>query len=789
MPVKKIYKKKTTTGSGPSYSTDIGTTSCLVIVESPSKCAKIEGYLGPKYKCIASKGHIRELAGLKSIAVRANYEPTFTIIKEKASHVSWMKDIIKQYPKNSIYVATDDDREGEGIAWHIMSMFDLPIETTKRILFHEITQKAILDAIGKPLLLNMDLVKAQHARQILDMIVGFKISPHLWKHVRGGKDNALSAGRCQTPALRLIYDRENEISAHPLEMKYKVVGSFTPQNISFQLNQETDDMINIETFLEKSKTFSHMLEIKDPRESIRQPPAPFHTSSLLQSASNVLHMSPKVTMQTAQILYQNGLITYMRTENAKYAQPFVETVKTYILANYAENFVGNLEKITNTDTKNPHEGIRVTNIGTRTIASSEGRESALYQLIWRNTIESCMSPAQYQVIPLEIRAPNLGEMECAYKHNLEIPRFLGWKVIKGEKDNDEGLYLYLKTLCGSKKTIVKFQKIECEVAARNKISHYTESSLVQKLEELGIGRPSTFAMLVETIQERDYVKRGDILGQTVKCRNYTLHSTKILEKRDIEKVLGGEKDKLHILPVGILCIEFLLKYFDNLFAYDYTKKMEEELDRISNGQNGDQWFTVCKNCSEDISRLSKNLGKVEKTAYMIDDRHEISFQQYGPCIKRTSETGEITYLPIKEGLEINLEKARNREYALSDILAFENDNLGMYQQTDVKLKRGKYGAYLENGSKKYSLKEYSGDVETITLAQAIEYIESLNAETATTGTPLSADMSIRHGKYGAYVYYKTKDMKKPQFLSLKKYEYEEKEPGEIIEWITQKYLS
>ena len=783
MPVKRSYNNKR------NESVYIGTTSYLIIVESPSKCAKIEGYLGSKYKCIASKGHIRELVGLKSIAVRSNYKPTFTIIKEKASHISWMKEIIKQYPKESIYVATDDDREGEGIAWHIMMLFNLPLETTKRILFHEITQKAIMDAISKPLIINMDLVKAQHARQILDIIVGFKISPYLWKHVRGGKDNALSAGRCQTPALRLIYDREKEITEHPLEMKYKVTGIFTPQKLMFQLNQESDDKMEIETFLEHSKTFTHMLSLKAEKKSIRHPPRPFHTSGLLQTASNVLHMSPKVTMQTAQKLYQSGLITYMRTENAKYAQPFVETVKKYILDNYAETYIGDLEKVTNTDTKNPHEGIRVTNIGTRTIDALEGREKALYQLIWRNTLESCMPAATYQIHPLEISAPNLGKKVGFYKHNLEIPIFLGWKIIKGEKENDEGTYLYIKTLCGAGKSVIQFQKIESEVAVRNKITHYTESSMVQKLEDLGIGRPSTFATLVETIQDRGYVKRGDITGIPVVCTNFVLFPSKILEKQEIEKVLGGEKDKLSILPVGILCIEFLLKYFENLFDYDYTKNMESDLDNISRGSQEKGWYDICNNCVNEITKLSKKLGQVEKTAYTIDDEHEISFQQYGPCVKRTSQEGTITYLPIKENIEIDLEKARNGEYKLNDVLAFEKENLGMYQGHEIKIKKGKYGTYLENGEHNYSLKGYSGDLDRVTIKDAIDYIESFSKEKPCKGEILNKEMSIRSGKYGAYVYYKTSEMKKPQFLSLNKFDYVSKEPREIIEWITQKYLS
>ena len=789
MPPKKTYKKAAYV-KAPSFSTEIGTTSYLVIVESPSKCAKIEGYLGPQYKCIASKGHIRELVGLKSISIRSQYEPNFTIIKEKADHVKWMKTVIAQYPKKAIFVATDDDREGEGIAWHIMTLFDLPINTTKRIVFHEITHDAVLNAVNTPNILDMNLVKAQHARQILDVIVGFKVSPHLWKHVRGGKDNALSAGRCQTPALRLVFDREKEITENPLEMKYKVTADFTPLHISFQLNQETTSESDMKSFLEISKTFSHLLEIKEVRESIRQPPKPFHTSGLLQAASNALHMSPKVTMQTAQILYQSGLITYMRTENIKYAPPFVEAVRKYILENHDSKFVGDTEKVTNTDTKNPHEAIRVTSISMENVSTLGPREASLYKLIWRNTLESCMSPAIYQMIPLEVSAPNLGKQVARYLHSLEIPRFLGWKVVKGEKESDESKYLQLKTLYVGRTTEISFHQIESEVVARNKLTHYTESTLVQKLEDLGIGRPSTFAMLVETIQDRGYVKMGDILGKPVNCTDFRLSSDKILEIRKTEKIMGSEKSKLSILPTGILCIEFLLKYFDSLFDYEYTKNMEIILDEISSGLNGSvPWYDVCERCNLEITRLSKQIEAVTKEVYMIDDAHELLFSQYGPSIKKSGKDGAVTYLPVKAGLEIDLEKIRGGKYELHDLLAFEKECLGIYRDTEVKIKKGKYGDYLEYGSEKVSLKDYDGDVSTIQLTQAIEFIESKKETTGPTNIPLNDTMSIRSGKYGPYVYYKTKEMKKPKFLSLRGCDYKTKSVCEITDWIKENHES
>lgn len=787
MPPKKFYKKKSYGSySKPSYSTSIGHTSYLIIVESPSKCQKIEGYLGGQYKCIASKGHFREIVGLKQIAIRSNFEPSFSLVKEKSSHVSWMRDIIKQYPKSAVFLATDDDREGEGIAWHICDVFDLPIETTKRILFHEITQKAILDAVANPTTLNMDLVKAQHARQVLDMVVGFKVSPHLWKHVRGGRDNALSAGRCQTPALRLVYEREKEYRNSVLEMKYKIMGDFTPQNIGFVLNREMDVPELVEEFMKKSVDFDHVLSMKEERKSEKQPPRPFHTSHLLQTASNVLGMSPKITMQTAQNLYQNGLITYMRTENAKYAPPFVNSVKEYILGKYGESCLGNLQKITNYDKKNPHEGIRVTNIQTSSIQLGP-RENKLYSLIWRNTLESCMSPAIYRVFPLEISAPCINNDVLVYKKNIELPVFLGWKSVQGEKEDNQALYLYVKGICANGNAIVPYEKLTSELVVHNKVTHYNESSLVKKLEDLGIGRPSTFAMLVETIQERSYVKLGNIEGKEVECKNFVLEKGKKLVNKLVRKTVGNENNKLYLEPVGQLCIEFLLKYFTDLFEYDYTKHMEEELDKIAQG-TVQQWYDVCSNCYKEIGVMSKVLSKVEKEAYKIDEHHEISFQQYGPCIKKTVDD-VVSFLPIKKDIELSLEKAKNGEYSLDDLVAIQQEGLGKYQDKEILLKQGKFGYYLSYNDENFSLKDYEDNPETINLPQAILYIQEKNQEKASSKhIILNEHMSIREGKYGPYVFYKTENMKKPQFFSLKKCNFQEQTKKETLQWIQDTYF-
>ena len=440
----KYYKKK---------QCDVGGAIYLIIVESPSKCTKIESYLGQNYKCIASRGHIRELGSLKNIDMKNDFTPTFTIIKDKVTHVQEMRTIIGQFRKENVIIATDDDREGEAIGWHICDVFHLPIQTTKRILFHEITKPAISKAIENPTTLHMDLVKAQHARQILDILVGFKISPHLWKHIFSSKKNALSAGRCQTPALRLIYDNEKERDSKEDIRKYKVHGYFTSKNLDCVLNHEFVQESDMVTFMEKTTTHQHIMTLGQERSTTKGAPKPFNTSKLLQTASSQLHTSPKQTMQLCQTLYQNGYITYMRTDSTKYAPPFLDTAKEYVVEHYDESYVGDHSLIVNKSKDNPHEAIRVTSLKRSNIQSDNSRERSMYNLIWRNTLESCMADARYNVLPVSISAPTIviekkSKKPC-YQYNLEIPLFLGWKTVTAKDSGIEeanGMKMYFQTL-------------------------------------------------------------------------------------------------------------------------------------------------------------------------------------------------------------------------------------------------------------------------------------------------------------------------------------------------------
>jgi len=781
---KRTYKK-TTEKTSPHLSS----AKYLIIVESPSKCAKIESYLGPDYCCIASKGHIREIDGIKSIDTKKTYEPTFSIVDEKKAHVDQMRKVIENFEKQNIILASDDDREGEAIAWHICKTFDLPVETTKRIIFHEITKPAILKSVQSPIYINMDLVHAQHARQVLDIIVGFRVFPFLWKYLYNNKSNSLSAGRCQTPALRLVYDNEMKKNAG-IETKYKTIGNFLEKRIPFELNYEFDSSEQVIDFLEKSKTQQHKIALQSPKDAIKTSPKPFHTSRLLQVANNLLHISPKETMNLCQILYQSGHITYMRTESSQYSKPFLEQAEKFILGEYKNNkYLGDFSKIENNDASNPHEAIRVTHLETKTISNTDDtRLASMYRLIWRNTLESCMSDAKYNNIKATISAP----FDKKYEYTIEIPIFLGWKIVSDKSEMETssigtGLHLYLQSIEKSEKP-VNYNSIESAVVVRNKHQHYTEASLINTLEDLGIGRPSTFASIVETIQDRGYVKKINIEGTLTKCEEFKLIN-KDIEKIEKEKVFGNEKNKLVIQPTGILTVEFLIKNFENLFSYEYTKNMESQLDLVSSGKEKD-WSIICHNCDNEIKDLSKTIKNIAKQTYPIDNTHEVVFQAYGPSIKHTLEDGTVEYLATKKDMKIDLEKLKEGSYSLDDLIEIKNDYLGKYEGEDMYIKNGKFGPYVEWGDKRESIKEIQKPLNEITLSDIEKHLlDSSNKKEKNVLRILSDDFSVRKGKFGAYVFYKRKDMAKPQFLNIKKFEqgFITCDKNDFISWLIETY--
>ena len=460
----------------------------LVIVESPAKCQKIESYLGSGFKCIASYGHIQELPGIKNIEMDNNFHPNFQPLQSKSQQITKIRTMINK--ASEVLIATDDDREGEGIGWHLCEVFSLPL-TTKRIIFHEITKTAIQRAVANPGRLNLDLVHAQQARQILDVLVGYKISPILWQHISRNSKTGLSAGRCQTPALRIVYDNQKDIDASPGKKVYNTTGYFTQLNLPFALNHNFEIISfnsatnTMEDYLEKSVEFDHIYSCSKPKSTTKNPPTPFTTSSLQQKASSELNISPKETMSICQTLYEAGLITYMRTDSTTFSLEFIQKASDFIKDKYGDPYLNeNVNSLSERKVEKPkkgkkskkeeennaqeaHEAIRPTDVTMEKIADSySAKERKMYNLIWSVTVESCMSPAKYLSIAAKITAP----MDKEYKHNEELAEFAGWKIVRGY-DKENSNYTFLLTI--KNKSKVNYNKITAKVSIKDLKSHYT----------------------------------------------------------------------------------------------------------------------------------------------------------------------------------------------------------------------------------------------------------------------------------------------------------------------------
>lgn len=791
-------------------------TYTLVIVESPAKCKKIEQYLGPGYKCVASFGHIRELNGLKSIDISSNFSPKYNLIKTKIQQISKIKKLVQG--SNEVLLATDDDREGESIAWHICETFKLNPLTTKRILFNEITKTALTNAVRNPTKINMDTVYAQQARQILDLLVGYKISPMLWKFIKQDGPNPLSAGRCQTPALKLVFENQQEINNSVPKTIYNTTGYFTKLVLNFSLDKDFEDVKMVESFLEESVNFDHIYTLNEPKNTIKNPPTPFTTSSIQQAISNDFHISPKETMIILQKLYEDGYITYMRTDSKTYSSEFIEKAKSYIHEQFGEEYIHeNINRLCNNQNQNEdkkeeelndssksktksktsekskkkddkvkpqeaHEAIRPTDILLDELPNSyDNKERKIYKLIWRHTLESCMSPATYKSITANISAP----FNNNYKHINEKNIFPGWKIVSGYEDNSKS-FTYLQSLKNG--SIIEYKKITSVVSIKDMKSHYSEARLVQLLEEKGIGRPSTYSSLIDKIQQRGYVSKQNVEGKKIKCIDFELIDDELSEKES-ERVFGNEKNKLVLTPIGSDVCEFLYKFYDDLFKYDYTKYMEDVLDIIANGDK--IWHELCNECNEQIDHLSKNIREISESS-----------QNENP----TENKEEITLLQNLKSRSISRPKPTNKK-------------LGKYNNEDLILKKGKYGLYVVWGENKKSVNEIKKSEEDITLEDVIsildrpfldKYIENKNnaerdyANNNHNSIPknneesnnankmiryLNNELSIRNSKYGDYIFYKTKAMLKPKFLKLKGYsgDYKNDSLETIINWIKQTY--
>jgi len=765
----------------------------LVIVESPAKCGKIEKYLGPGYKCIASYGHIQQLNGLKSIDISNNFNPNFSHIASKGLQISKIRKAITD--SDEVMLATDDDREGEAISWHICKVFGLSTETTKRIIFHEVTKPALERAVKNPKTLDMNIVYAQLSRQVLDLLVGYKISPVLWANISRNSKTGLSAGRCQTPALRIVYDNQKEIECSPGRKVYNTTAYFTKRGLPFVLGKNFDNEDSMGDFLENSVEFDHIYKCNKPKKTTKTPPSPFTTSTLQQTASSELRISPKETMKICQKLYELGKITYMRTDSKTYCSEFIQKADKYITKRWSKEYVHeNIERLsertaekskknkkttkkTDSTTQEAHEAIRPTEIERETLSEDlSPKEHKMYKLIWCNTVESCMSPANYMSLSALVSSP---EADTTYKYSTEQVVFPGWKVVRGYTE-EEPMFAYLQTL--KQCSLVNYSKIMAKVSMKDLKAHYTEAKLVQLLEQKGIGRPSTFSSLIDKIQERGYVKKDNIQGKTLICTDFELIGNELSEI-ETSRQFGNEKNKLVIQPLGVLVLEFLLLHYESLFNYTYTAEMEKSLDVIAKGEK--IWYELCDKCLQEINRLSGDLGPVTREVIKIDDYHTYMIAKYGPVIKYTNGD-DTSFKPVKK--DIDLDRLRRGEYSLVEIIEAKSNLgrvLGEYEGDNLILKTGKYGLYVVWGENKKNLNYLEIDENDICLENVVPYLQS----TPGTIRVLNHSLSIRNGKYGDYIFYKTKTMTKPKFLKLKglKLDYKNCDKEKLLGWIKNTY--
>ena len=817
----------------------------LLIVESPAKCSTIVSHLGAdKYMCVATFGHLRELGGLQDIDTTFAEVPQFHVMDSKKAQIEKIRGLIAECKET--YLMTDNDREGAGIAYHVCHMFDLPIATTKRIVFNEITKPALERAIQSPQLLNMDAVHAQIARQTLDMLVGFKITPTLWSHVAG---SALSAGRCQTPALRLIYDNQREIDAAAEgRVVFETVGYFTKLNLKYDLNKGHPSAEACCAFLHASAAFEHVIRAPEMRPFSKAPPQPLTTCALQQQASNELNFSPADTMLACQHLYEGGYITYPRTDSRVYSVPFLEHARAYITEKWGEKYVGiqepepaperrkdtdqdnASETIDSSDIKKPkkrivvkrkktqdkdkpleseepadvkpqeaHEAVHVTSLHCLAVPETmTAKEQRLYRMLWRHSAESCMSPSTGKTLTSCITAPESRE----YRHSVERTEFAGWRIVaasqqKATDDSSAAHWSFFQAIVPN--SVIKYNKLQSRMHIRELKSHYSEASLVSMLEERGIGRPSTFSSLVHKIQERGYVVKQDVSGRVVRCTNYDLDGG-ILSQTVEEREFGNEKNRLVIQPLGRMVLEFLCAHFAELFDYDYTKRMEQQLDHVSSGEK--RWSDVCADCLSCVDRLLSQLDSKGLTKCAIplgDGAHEFIMGKYGPLIRNCADK---TIQPVRKDIEVDYAKLQRGEYRMGDLVSSANNTnnpnnttknlcklLGKYNGADLFLRTGKYGPYLTWGDQKQSLPHLKNshatvneNVDEIPLSydeavRCIKKDDDASSTTSNSSTPLNSNpailreigphASVRNGQYGPYIYYKNPKMKTPAFISLR----------------------
>ena len=732
----------------------------LVIVESPAKAKTIEKYLGKDFHVLSSVGHIRSIVkktkdGTPPIDVANDFFAVYEVDPEKKKVITELKKNVKAVGKDNVWLATDEDREGEAIAWHLCKVLDLPIETTKRIVFHEITKDAITAAIKNPRTVDMNLVQAQQARQILDRLVGFELSPVVWQKVPGGK----SAGRVQSPAVRLLVEREREIMKFEGSSQFKVTAIFIHDNQEFkaELNQKFDSEAAAHEFLTSLKPATFTVSDISKTPGTRNPAAPFTTSTLQQEANAKLGFSSKATMASAQRLYQDGKITYMRTDSVNLSGQAIASATDFIKRLYGPDYSTVRKfKTKSASAQEAHEAIRPTDITRETVTSNE-YDQKLYDLIRRRTLASQMSAAKLEKTTISIDIQ--GNDKLHFEAKGEVITFDGFlRVYGGGKDE-----LLPKLHTGD---TLETHDITARQTFARPPARYTEGSLVKKLEDLGIGRPSTYATIIDTVQTRGYVEKGDSEGQPrdIIVLNYNGEEV----SRDVvQEKTGSTRGKLIPTPSGELIADFLTDHFTQIVDYDFTANVETEFDKIAAANLAKSamlqgFYTPFHKLIEqsggiDRSKVGANreVGIDPKSGKPILAR----FGRFGPMLQlgATDDEDKPRFAPLPKGAKIEtvtLEQALEM-FKLPRVVGQTEDG------QDIKANIGRFGPYIQVGKLFVSIKPE--DPHTITLETARElYAAKLQAEAEKNIADFGDGVKILNGRFGPYITDGTKNTKIPK---------------------------
>lgn len=736
----------------------------LVIVESPAKAKTIEKFLGKGYKVLSSYGHIRDLKQKAfSIDVKDHFKPIYEIPEEKKKLVDELKEEAEK--ADMVWLASDEDREGEAISWHLFEVLHLDPEKTRRIVFHEITKTAILKAIEHPRHINIDLVNAQQARRVLDRIVGFELSPVLWRKIKP----ALSAGRVQSVAVRLIVEREREINAFVSEVSYKVVAVFRDEkgvNVRATLGRRFKTKEEAHEFLEKCKNATFRIEDITTRPVKKSPAPPFTTSTLQQEAARKLGYTVAQTMMIAQRLYESGLITYMRTDSVNLSELALTTSRDTILNLMGERYVHTRQYATKTKgAQEAHEAIRPTYMSNETIEGTS-QEVHLYELIWKRTLASQMADAE-----LEKTTATISISGCSDEFQAvgEVVTFDGFLKVYKESFDDE---TEQEDKVGLPKMEVGQVLQREEISAVQRFSQaparYTEASLVRKLEELGIGRPSTYAPTISTIQQRGYVEKGNKEG--VKREYALLKLTgKEIEETVQTEMSGSEKSKLIPTDVGCVVNDFLMQYFPKIMDYNFTASVEKEFDEVAEGEK--KWTDM-------MEVFYKDFHPLVETTLATKSEHKVGERMLGtdpvsgkPVSVKIGRFGPVVQIGSSEDEEKPKFAQLNKEHSLETITLEEALELfklprvlGELEGKAVSVGVGRFGPYVRHDKEYVSIPK-GMDPMTVTMEEAEKMLrekKEKDAKKVIKQFPENPDMQVLNGRYGPYIAYQKKNYKIPE---------------------------